>query len=136
MADMGTTFETAHISVSIERPWAEVYDFTHIPANFALWATGLAELLDQDVEEWEVQGADGSTSIRFSPRNELGVMDHWVFPAPDIEVYVPLRVVPNGTGAEVILTLFRTPGMSDEIMKRDAEWVARDLRKLKSLLEG
>jgi hypothetical protein len=47
-----------------------------------------------------------------------------------------VRVVPNGSGSEVIFTLFRQAGMTDAIFARDAEWVAKDLAALKALLES
>jgi hypothetical protein len=47
-----------------------------------------------------------------------------------------MRVVSNGEGSEVIFTLFRTPGMTDEILERDIRWVTGDLATLKDLLEG
>jgi len=50
-------------------------------------------------------------------------------------IYVPLRVISNGDGAEVLLTLFRQPGMSDAKFAADAEWIGRDLRALKTLIE-
>jgi hypothetical protein len=37
---------------------------------------------------------------------------------------------------EVQFTLFRVPGMNDEKFAADAEWVMRDLSKLKELLES
>jgi hypothetical protein len=45
-----------------------------------------------------------------------------------------MRVVPNGAGAEVLVTVFRRPGMSDEAFAADAAWVLRDLLALKALL--
>lgn len=47
-----------------------------------------------------------------------------------------MRVVANGSGSEVIFTLFRQPGMSDEQVTEDAAWVERDLGTLKNILEG
>jgi hypothetical protein len=47
-----------------------------------------------------------------------------------------MRVIANGAGSEVTLTLFRQPDMSDAKFAEDAEWVARDLRRLKDVLEG
>jgi hypothetical protein len=47
-----------------------------------------------------------------------------------------MRVIANGTGSEVLLTLFRLPDMTVEAFARDAEWVERDLKALKELLEG
>jgi hypothetical protein len=46
-----------------------------------------------------------------------------------------MRIVPNGTGAEVMFTLLRTPGMSDTVFAADAAAVERDLKALKKLLE-
>jgi len=40
------------------------------------------------------------------------VLDHYVAPPPEMEVYVPMRVQPNGSGNEVIL--FWLPGMTGE----------------------
>ena len=42
----------------------------------------------------------------------------------------------EGTGTEVQFTLFRVPGMNDEKFAADADWVVRDLNKLKELLEA
>ena len=47
-----------------------------------------------------------------------------------------MRVIANAEGAEVLLTLLRQPGMSEQQFVADAEWVRRDLNALKGLLEG
>ena len=54
---------------------------------------------------------------------------------PALEVYMPMRVFPNGEGAEVLLTVFRQPGMTEEKFVDDTQWVRRDLEALKALLE-
>jgi hypothetical protein len=132
------TMEALTVSVSIERPLSEVYDFTSVPENFPTWASGLGSSLERTSEgEWVAETPDGRVIIRFSEPNRFGVLDHTVIPAPGVEIYVPLRVVANGdAGSEVLFTLFRRPGMSDEKFAADAEWVLRDLRKLKALLEA
>jgi hypothetical protein len=48
---------------------------------------------------------------------------------------VPLRVVQNGDGAEVIITLYRQPGMDDERFAGDIKLINRDLKLLKALVE-
>lgn len=83
-----------------------------------------------------VETADGPLGFRFVPRNELGVLDHAVRLPSGVEVFVPMRVVPNGDGSEVIFTLFQAPGMSDEKFAEDAAMVERDLRTLRRVLEG
>ena len=40
--------------------------------------------------------------VRFAEKNTFGVLDNYVSPTPEIEVYVPMRVLPNGSGSEVV----------------------------------
>ena len=132
------TLEALTLSVSIERNLSEVYAFASAPENFARWASGLGSSLEQASDgAWIAETPAGLATIRFSEPNAFGVLDHTVVPAPGMEIYVPLRVVANGdAGSEILLTLFRQPGMSDEKFAADAAWVLRDLRALKALLEA
>lgn len=124
-------------SVSIDRPPEALYAAIWQPDFFPNWASGLAQsTLRQDGEVWIADGPDGRSSVRFTPHNAFGVMDHDVHTADGIVVHVPLRVVANGDGSEVMLTLFRQPGVSDEKFSADAKWIVRDLRRLKALIEG
>ena len=123
------------ITISIDRDWRAVYEFAAQPANMPRWASGLGALARED-GAWVAQTPQGPAKLRFSPRNELGILDHWVSPAPGVEIYIPLRVVANGTGSTVAFTLFRQSAMSDETFAADADWVARDLQALKDLLEA
>lgn len=106
------------ISVSIARPPREVYEFVREPANMRKWAAGLS----------------ANANFRFAPRNDYGVVDHTVS-VDGAEIYVPMRVVANGDGSELVFTVFRQPGMSDADLAADAAAVKRDLATLKRLLE-
>jgi hypothetical protein len=133
---MSATRETRNLSISIDRAAERAYDFLCAPDNFPRWASGLAGSLRQANGEWLAQTPDGPVRIRFSERNAFGVLDHWVVPQSGGEIYIPLRVVSNGGGCELIFTLFRLPGMSDEKFAADAEWVMRDLAAAKRVLEA
>ena len=74
--------------------------------------------------------------FRIVAKNEFGVLDHYVSPAPGVEVYVPMRVVQSGQGSEVIFTLFRMPGMTDEQYQKDQSMVRQDLNTLKKTTES
>ena len=63
-------------------------------------------------------------------------MDHTVVLRTGAEIHVPMRVVVNGDGAEVMLTLYRQPGVSLEAFEHDANWVRRDLAQLRDMLTG
>jgi hypothetical protein len=124
-------------SVSIRHDWRLLYERVWHPEFFPNWASGLAESnLRIEGDRWYADGPAGPIRIRFTPHNEHGVMDHFVDTGAGPEVQVPLRVVQNGDGAEVLLTLFRQPEMDDERFTADARWVNRDLKKLKALIES
>jgi hypothetical protein len=130
-------FESRHISIRIHKPADEVYAFTWEPLGFTRWAAGLASGLTQDGDQWIAHGPGGDVHVRFSPKNDYGVLDHWVTLPDGTELYMPLRVVANGEGAEVGMTLYRPPTVYDDAaFDRDAAAVGRDLAKLKALLEA
>ncbi|MEO8444299.1 MAG: SRPBCC family protein [Gammaproteobacteria bacterium] len=133
---MTTTRESRCLTVAIDCPLTEAYAWLSRPENFPHWAAGLATSLRKVDEEWVAESPLGQMKILFSPPNEFGVLDHRVYPEAGGEIYVPLRVVPNGTGCELMLTLFRMPGMTDERFAADAELVRRDLSFAKKILEN
>lgn len=127
--------ECRTITVSIGRPADEVYAFladpTHLP-QWSFFVTGIEGKGDR----WIAETPQGTVGLRFAEWNELGVLDHWVMVNPELDVYVPMRVVPNGpTGSEVLFTIFRLPHMSDEQYDEDVALVRTDLDNLKRLLE-
>jgi hypothetical protein len=46
-----------------------------------------------------------------------------------------MRLIGNGSGCQLLFTLFREPSMSDAQFASDAGFVQRDLNGLKRLLE-
>ena len=134
---MASPLEAHHISITINRAFAEVNDFVSQPANFEQWAAGLGQGFKQvNGAEWVFGTGDNLAKIRFTEKNPFGVVDHYVYPQPDVEIYVPMRVVANEDGSEVIFTLFRRPEMTDQELAGDSAAVLRDLETLKALLEA
>ncbi len=124
-----------HISISIDRPPAEVYAFASNPENLPRWASGLGGSIKNTGGEWVADSPMGKIKIRFAKANDLGVLDHEVILESGEKFLNPMRVVPNGKGSEVTFTLFRQPNMTDEKFEGDAQWVEKDLATLKNLLE-
>jgi hypothetical protein len=77
----------------------------------------------------------GMLAIRLAPENDFGVLDHYLTPPGGETLYVPMRVVANGSGSEVMFTLFRLPGVREEEYAADSALVRKDLDSLKGLLE-
>jgi hypothetical protein len=133
---VATTHDARTISVSIDRDPQDVYTFVQRPTNLPKWAAGLGSTIEQVGDAWVIQAPDGPANIRFAAHNPFGVLDHWVCPATGGEVYVPIRVIPNGEGSQLLFTLFRLPTMSADQFAGDAASVERDLSTLKGLLEA
>ncbi|MBB3308880.1 hypothetical protein FHT78_000609 [Rhizobium sp. BK196] len=130
-----TTMPARIVHTSIDRDWRDVYDFAGKPENMPLWASGLATGLKPDGEDWIADGPLGGIRVSFVPPNEFGVIDHTVTIESGLRVYNALRIVPNGDGCEVMFTLLRLPGMTDEQFAADAAHIQKDLATLKSMME-
>lgn len=130
-----SAMEARIVHISIERNWRDVYDFAAKPENMPLWASGLSSGLEADGEAWVARGPLGSVRVKFTPKNDFGVMDHVVTMESGLDVRNALRVVPNGDGSEVMFTLLKLPGVSEEQFEADFKWVLKDLNTLKRLLE-
>jgi len=128
--------ESRHISEWIDRPADEVYEYAAEPANLPQWAPGLGSSVEKAGEQWFVETSEGRVGFAFVPRNEYGVLDHYVtLPSGEV-LYIPLRVIADGRTCEVVFTVRRRPGMTDEDFAADAGAVAADLTRLKQVLEG
>lgn len=126
---------TKTLTVSIERPPGEVYRFVSDPRNFPTWVTSFCRSVRRAGDEWIVETTQAPVKLRFAAKNDLGVLDHYVTVAAGREILVPMRVIPNASGSEVLFTLFRLPEMSDDEYARDLGMVEADLRTLKDVLE-
>ena len=131
--------ESRHVSVWIEANPEAVYEFAADPQTWSKWAAGLAEGgLRQTADGWVADSPMGRVTVEFAPPNEFGVLDHVVRLPSDETVYNPLRVIPGGVGeprCEVLFTVRRRAGMTDEDFESDTAAVAADLDTLRQLLE-
>ena len=122
------------LSIAINRPWRELYEAIWRPEAFPNWASGLSKSrLEPDGDAWKADGPEGPIRIRFTAHNPFGVMDHYVDTGSGPPIYIPLRIIANGDGTEVLLTLFRQPGMTAVRFQADIEWVRRDLLAVQAL---
>ena len=133
---MAIMFAARTLSISIDAPPSRVYSFVSNPCNLPWWATAFCKSVSRSNDDWIVETPEGPVKIRFADKNGYGILDHYVSPTPGVEILVPMRVVANGSGSEVLFTMFQLPGMSVETFAADAGMVERDLRGLKSRLES
>lgn len=124
-----------HVSTRIDRPAAAVYGYASNPANLPAWAAGLGRSVEQVGDDWVSESPMGRVVVAFAPANAYGVLDHDVTLESGETVYNPVRVIVDGAGCEVVFTLRRRPGMTDDDFENDALAVTADLARLKRLLE-
>lgn len=122
------------VSVGIEVDPASAYAFASDPANLPAWAPGFVKSIEQRGDRWIAQTTLGEGAFRFAAPNTLGVLDHDV-ELPSGNFHNSMRVIPNGSGSEVLFTLIQLPGISDEQFRIDLDTVRADLNKLRTLLE-
>ena len=123
------------IQFFIARPVDEVYAFLADPQNYPRWAAVDGGITQIRQNEWLTRTAFGDRIVRFSEPNPYGVLDHAVYAQGEEPVMMPMRVVANGEGTEVMFLFYRRDDMNDEQFKSTIEWVTTDLLTLQSLLE-
>lgn len=128
--------ESQHLSVYIRRSVDAVYEYASNPENLPDWAEGLSVGIERVDGEWVSISPMGRVIVEMAAPNDLGVLDHWVTTPEGDAFYNPMRVIEAEGGCEVVFTLRRQPGMSDDAFEADAIAIVTDLATLKSILEG
>ncbi len=130
-------YRSRTITVSIRCPYQQVYDFLVEPLNLPTWAVAVERMVHRRDNDWTAHTTEGEYIIRYTPRNEFGVLDYSVFRPGDENPYViPQRLVANDDGAELIMVHYQRPGMTDELFESEAEWMEADFLIVKTLLEA
>jgi hypothetical protein len=129
------TSESWHISERIGRSADEVYAYVANPANLPLWAPGLGNSVEEVDGQWFVDTPAERVRFAFAQRNDFGVLDHYLTLNSGEIIYAPMRVIADDSGSEVVFTVRRRPGMTDDEFKADGDAVAADLARLKRVLE-
>jgi hypothetical protein len=113
-------------TIAIGTPPADVHAFISNPDNFPRWAPGFASAVRRDGEQWIVTSAQGDAAIVMAADRDAGTVD--VLRAHDRTRGAFLRVLPNGTGSEILFTLFFAP-------ERPVEAVAAQMRVVEDELD-
>jgi hypothetical protein len=127
---------TRHVSTYIDRPVQEVYDYASDPTHLPEWAPGLLTAVERIDGQWIAESPMGRIVLGWTPRNGYGVLDHHVTVPSGETFYNPMRVTTCGEGSEVVFSVRRRPGLSDDDFDRDADAVLADLVTLKHRVEG
>ena len=123
------------LTIFIDSKPGKVYSFVANLKNMPKWAKTFCRSIKKVNNDWVIETVQGPIKMRIAPVNDFRVLDHYVT-VPGAELFIPMRVVPNGTGSEVIFTIFQQPGMKDKQFANDIGLVKKDLATLKKVLDG
>jgi hypothetical protein len=123
-----------HVSRFIEQKPAEVSAFLRDHRNLPKWAAGLSAGVSEEGDVVISESPMGRVQVRFAGGAEYGIFDHDVTLPDGKTFHNPLRVLKNDEGSEVVFTLYRLPGVTDEAFEKDAATIAGDLERLAAAL--
>ncbi|WP_329191854.1 MULTISPECIES: hypothetical protein [unclassified Streptomyces] len=136
MSTTPTTARAVTKTVSIERPVADVFAFLADASHWPAWAVVNVQAIEPTAEPdwWLMTTPQGPARLRIRGNAELGILDH-DYVDDQASWQVPARVVPNGAGAEFMITFFQPPTLTDTVFDEQVTLVDTELATLKRILE-
>ena len=131
-----STLTTQTVSVTIDAAPKQVSaDLMNVESH-PEWGT---EFFSEGVEDlgdgsWRVNipMMGGNARMRIDGNEALGIIDMYIAPeGVPFGAPLPVRVVPNGDGSDVLFTLTRLPGQTDEDWQAGIASMQRELTRLK-----
>lgn len=122
-------------STDIQATPEKVYEFLADPMNWPQYAVVNLRSVSPGENGWfKVVTKFGEGELKVNGVKDLGLFDHvWKDPQATWQVYS--RVVPNGGGSTVMMTLFKPPAMSDQQFDHSMKEMDIEMAKLKEILE-
>jgi hypothetical protein len=124
------------VHISILAPRQQVIAFLSDMHNWKTWAAWIRSVSRSSARDWTLETEAGRMQVRFVEQNSLGVLDHQVTLASGVTVLNSMRVLANGSGSELVMVVFQSPGASTEEFERDVQAVRDDLARIKKVAEA
>ena len=120
------------VTVVLDAPRDEVYDFMSDVKNMPAWATEFARELRWEAGRPKVVNGLGEFWVRIDADPETGVIDMLSGAEPEDMALFPTRVVPlSESRSAFTFTMFQAPGMSDELFVSQHASLVRELEGLR-----
>lgn len=129
------TWPVLHISQTVDVDLETVVALAGEPQNLPLWAAGLSGGIRNEAGQWVSDSPMGAVEVRFVGPTNWGILDHDVTLPDGTVVHNPFRVLRNDQGSEIVFSLFKRPGVTDDEFEGDARLIREDLARLKLLLD-
>jgi hypothetical protein len=122
-------------SIDIQASVEKVFAFLADPMNWPQYAVVNLRSVTPSKNDWyKAVTKFGEGQLKITPIKEFGLLDHtWKDPQATWTVYS--RVVPNGDGATVSMTLFQPPVMNDAQFDQAMVEMEVEMARLREILE-
>jgi len=132
---MSKTMKAKTITVTIDAEPRKVLAWMTQPEILPQWNAALCRSVRNEGGEWIAESPRGPLGLRWVREDRSGLVD-LVVQTPDQELVWAMRVLSNGSGAEVVLTIVQPPGLSDSTFHDHTRWAEKAIRELKKLAEA
>ena len=128
--ESGMEQKSRTISLTVNKKTGEVFDaILNIPPKM------FPDAVKNNDGWWMFKGPFGNAKLKFRENEKFGILDH-IYEDPDGKWDVPMRVVPSGDVAEVIITLNQPQDLTDELFFEKVKEVEGILQKMKEAIEN
>ncbi|WP_157582211.1 hypothetical protein [Phycicoccus sp. Soil803] len=133
------THERGTRAVTVRRPLSVVTALLADPTRYSEWAidyfTSPVVMIDEST--YRVSTVPGERRFRVDTDLDRGTFDLYLAPIDGPYSYpLPIRVLANGEGADVVFTVTREPELSDDDWRSSLLSLENELNALKRLLES
>ena len=129
------TWTVRHLTPTVDAQTDAAIANAGDPQQLPRWAAGLSAGIRNENGRWITDSPMGTVEVEFVGPIKLGVLDYDVTMPDGAVVHNPLRVLRNDRGSEVVFSIFKRTGMTDDEFEADATLVHEDLARLKVLVE-
>jgi len=125
--------EQRTVTTVLDAPKEQVFDYLSRIENLPDWATEFARELRYEDGKAKVVNGLGEFYFTIDADPDTGVIDMFAGPAEDELALFPTRVVelPGGQSA-FSFTMFKAPGMPDELFESQYQSLLREFENLRS----
>ena len=125
--------ESRTVTAVLDAPKEQVFDYLSRIENLPSWATEFARELKYEDGKAKVVNGLGEFYFTIDADPDTGVIDMFAGPAEDELALFPTRVVELPGGASAYsFTMFRAPGMPEELFESQYRSLLREFENIRS----
>ncbi len=130
---MVQTLKSKTLTVSVDRHPATLLEWLATPENLPLWHGVFCRSIQRAPSGWIASSRRGPIPIRFLRDDRSGLLDLVLRENAGEDLTLAMRVLPNGSGSEVVFTIIQSPGLSDQAYQEHMRWAEKAIHGLKKL---